>query len=644
MATLQELERALVNAHNAGDSDAARKLAVVIKSARENAPSRIPDAQVPGTEAPKPEATIGQEIVGAGEAGLAAVTGATGGAVGMAGGMLKGMAEEALAGQFGTPQAANRIEQQAMRGAEALTYAPRTDVGQQRAAQLSELASVLPPVIPLAGELSMAMQGARPTAMAAATAGRAALPAAAQRIRQVAAPIERAVSSAVEPMRVRVGETFGAGSTGAAETPASVVRREAAAQTPVPFTGEAALTKGQASREFDQLQFEKESAKLPQGRALRERASNQAEVLQQNFDAMVDVANPEYLDPQSMGKAVDRALVNKTNQAKRQISAAYRAADEAGELSEPVPMDGLGAAINDVEQFRPFVEKELAAIERQAIRMGALVADADGQLTPGRIALRDSETLRQYINDAIDWTDKRQALVGRRLKDGIDAATENSGGDLYREARGLRRRYAQEFENSSLAKKLLTTKRGTDERNIAVEDVFDKVIVKSSLEEMNKLRGTLLKAGPDGKRAWANLKAKGIDQIKEASLSASQTDERGNPILSPDRLNREIAKLDQDGKLESLYGKKQAQTIRDLGELANVIYTAPPGAINTSNTASALRVALDSFATFMFTGVPAPAATALREAAKYAKDRKTRIRIEEALRTPQKQDQAQPRF
>ena len=89
--------------------------------------------------------------------------------------------------------------------------------------------------------------------------------------------------------------------------------------------------------------------------------------------------------------------------------------------------------------------------------------------------------------------------------------------------------------------------------------------------------------------------------------------------------------MDRKGKLESLYGKRQAQTLRDLADISKDIYTAPPGAINFSNTASALQVALDSLATFGLTGIPAPVATTLKESAKYIKNRETRKRINAAL-------------
>ena len=179
---------------------------------------------------------------------------------------------------------------------------------------------------------------------------------------------------------------------------------------------------------------------------------------------------------------------------------------------------------------------------------------------------------------------------------------------------------------------MLGTKRGTDDRQIAFEDVFDRVMISAPVDEMNRLRGTLLTAGTEGKQAWSDMKAKGIEYIKDASLSPSQRDSRGQPLLSPDKLNRVIKSLDQDGKLVSLYGKKQAQQLRDLAEIASVIYTAPPGAINTSNTASALQVAMDSFVTFGATGVPAPALTALRQASKYVKDRKLKAQVEQSLK------------
>jgi hypothetical protein len=627
MATLQELERALVNAHNAGDVDAARKLAVVVSAARKDSANLIPGVQATGYSEPKPESTLGEKGVGAGEAALATITGAVGGTVGMTGGMLKGMAQEAIAGQYGTPQAANRIEQEAMRGAQALTYAPRTEAGQDITRAVGEIAAPLAaiaPAMPIA-QMSQLAQATRPLAQAAGTVARAGV--------AKAAPV---VQKAAQSIAKTAKEPFGDQSIGAAETPVALQRRTVAEQMPVPFRGESALTKGQASRSFEDLQFEKETAKRSDaGKALRNRVEQQSETLLQNFDALSEVTNPQTVDVRELGRAIDAATRNKASNAMNRVRAAYRRADEQGETMEPVQMDPVVNGLQAIQRYEG-VAPVASSIRREAVRLG-VVNDVDGQLQPGRVPIRDAELFRQFINDATDWGNRRESMVARQVISAIDDATENVGGANYRAARGLRRQYAQEFENVGLTRKILGTKRGTDERQIAYDDVFDRVVLSSSLEEMNKMRRTLISGGRDGKQAWNDVKSRTIQHIKESALSQSQTDSKGNPIISVDKLNKTIANLDRDGKLDSMFGKRQAQVIRDLGDMSRVIYTAPPGAINHSNTASALQVALDSVVTFGLTGIPAPAATALREAAKYVKDRKLQQRIKEHLSEPRNQ-------
>jgi hypothetical protein len=299
-------------------------------------------------------------------------------------------------------------------------------------------------------------------------------------------------------------------------------------------------------------------------------------------------------------------------------------------MLEPVTLNELATTAADVQRFEG-VAPNVAPIRKEAIRLGVLVEDADGNLIAQAKSIDDTELLRQFVNEATDWTNRRESLMARKINSAIDAGTEGKGGESYKAARKLRQDFANEFENVGLTAKLLSTKRGTDERVIAFDDVFDKIIINAPLEEMNKVRKTLLTAGTEGKQAWNELKSNTIRYIINKSLSTAQRDERGQALVSPDKLNSVIRSLDREGKLEGLYGKKQAQQIRDLGEIAIDIYTAPPGAINFSNTASALQVALDSVMTFGLTGIPAPAVTALREASKYVKNREVRNRVRQAL-------------
>lgn len=604
-------------------------------------PIGVPEPPAP---APVPAPGMMQQLIGEAEA-LGSL--ATAGTTGLIGGVQSGgraLAQEILSGQFGTPDAARRIEEAVTGGMRGMTYQPRTQTGQEVLQRVGGAVEMLPPVLPIVGPAVVPGAAAARqvgTEARAMAQGRQALPMV-ERVEPTLTGVPAAAPAAAPSMVMRAEQppvapptaAVGRGSAGAAGVPVEMERRAIAASMPVPFTGQAGLTKGQASRDFAQLQFEKESAKLADmGQPLRERGQQQTATFIQNFDALIDLPQPISREKRGIGILVDKALVDKAEVKRTDIRKAYKEAERAGEMRDPVELDPLAATLTELDRFEG-VAKNIPAVRREAQRLGAISIDEAGNLQPGRLSIADSETLRQFVNEATDWTDRREALFGRKINASIDAATEGKGGELYKKARKLRADFASEFENVGLTSKLLGTKRGTDERQIAFEDVFDKVIVLSPVDEMNKLRRTLLTAGPDGKQAWSDLKAKGIEYIKDASFSPSQRDAAGNPLLSPDKLQKVVRSLDESGKLESLYGKKQAQTLRDLADLATVIYTAPPGAINTSNTSSAILNALDTGATFLLTNLPLPAKAVLSEAAQYLKDRKLKARIKDALREP----------
>ena len=596
----------------------------------------------PSTRPPEPTRapTVGEQLVGAGETALTLLTGATA-PVTMAAGTLGGLAGAILRGEFGTPEAAREVERVAQETAARFIYQPRGQAGQRMVQAVGEtLQEVLPPVLPQIAQPGMAMQAAAQQApLVTATAGRAAA-AAAPAVRTVAQAPVRAVQAVRQTTGMApapapaspAGAALQRGAAGASGVTVGGERVAVAEMMPVPFTGPSALTAGQASRNFAQLQFEKEAAKMGDlGAPLRERVEMQTANMIRNFDALIDLPQPVAADPRAIGMGVDRALVNRVEVKRREIRSAYDKAEAAGEMEGPVELQPLAVQL---EKMRPLegLNPTIAAVRAEAIRLGALAPDENGNLVPRPISLKDTEVLRQFVNENTDWGAPRDRTHAGAIKAAIDTATEGKGGELYKSARALHEKYSNEFENVGLTAQLLGTKRGTSERQIAYADVFDKIIVLSPVEEMNKLRSTLLRAGPEGRQSWNDLKAGGVRFIKESALSPSQRDASGNPLLSPDKLQRTVRALDQDGKLEALYGKRQAQVLRDLAELSSDIYTAPPGAVNTSNTASALQVALDSFGTWAVTGIPGPAATTLREASKYVKNRKTRARIEAALR------------
>lgn len=573
-----------------------------------------------GRMAPSPEPSTIEKIAGAGEALKSSATGATSGMGGMIRGTLYGLAEEIASGQFGTQEAAQRIKQRAEELAREFTYEPRTATGQRYTEQLGEIGAELAPLGGLTQQAGMIAAGARQS-----------IPMARSRVAQGISDVAETQDLVrTSQMADRAAEASRR-SMGAAETSQARQRQETAAQMPVPFVDEAAPTKGQLYRDFERLQFEREVAKIGElGGPLRERMENQTEVMLRNFDALIETANPIRLESREIGKAVTQAIENKANVAKKKIKDAYDAARAQGEMEQPVPMNLLVRALDDVDSFIENVPW-IVGVRRAAERRGAISYDENGAPIAGTVPINVAEEIRQIINSQADITDARDSRVRKILVSALDEATEGFGGELYKEARALNTKFMREFENTGITLRLRSTKKGTSERTIAFEDVFKKIMLDSPIEEVNKLRSTLLKAGEEGKDSWRDLKAKMIEHIKEQSTSPSQTDSKGKPLLLPDRMVRTIRELDREGKLDAIYGKKQAQIIRDLSELAQVLYTTPPNAVNYSNTASALMVVLDTIATSAVTGLPLPVATAVKEALKQVKDRKIRLRIEEAL-------------
>lgn len=103
----------------------------------------IPTGEALAVPAPGlPERTLGEQAIGAGEAALTLATGATGGALGFAAGSLEGIVGE-LTGRL---QPGKGLEE-AQALASALTFAPRTEAGQDIVSDIGETLGVLPPVL-----------------------------------------------------------------------------------------------------------------------------------------------------------------------------------------------------------------------------------------------------------------------------------------------------------------------------------------------------------------------------------------------------------------------------------------------------------------------------------------------------------------
>lgn len=638
MATKEQLERALRNADKAGDSVAARRLASAIRNSEFDQQAAPPSGEmvagnfpdVPGADqdaavaegyrqsaaarAAQPEPTIADKIAAGADAGLTMFTGGTTGMLGQVAGTLQQGGRELLSGQFGTPEAANRIEQRAADVAASATHSPRSPLAGKYLQNISEAVAPLAGLAGLSGQMNAVSNAARMGAPVA---------------RQMAGESVNAFRKAPEDSSVR--------SMGAAQAQTPQIRREMAAQMPV----DPQLTKGQATRDFEQLRFEGETAKGELGAPLRERFAKQHQAIMQSFDDFIDQSGAVGSDKTDTGNSVVNALNARSRRDKAEIKKAYdeaRGSKEAQAVVDPsskVSIDGAETSLIDYLNSKPSGLRTTGIIDdakKFAIRLGAAEAAEDGSLIAKPTTLSNMEDLRREIGQStgLEPVDVRESSI---LKNIIDRQTESVAGPVYKRARNLRTKYGKNYQNRAIISSLIENKKGSDDRRVAVEDVFDQVAFRASREDARHLRKMLQNEGESGQQAWKEVQGQALKYIRDEATKNNVRDADGNEMISSAGLNKAINRLDEDGKLELIYGKNGAQKLRDINDLSRDLFTAPAGAINNSNTASVILSAIDMM-TSATAGLPLPIGLTTRAAIKNIKDRKIKKRIQEALALP----------
>ena len=477
-------------------------------------------------------------------------------------GLGRSAAEGAMQGQMPSPEARDAYYRQAR---EATQFQPTSPAS---VGALESMGSALEKVPPYLGNIGMI-----PSAMQATQGVRPAI----SQTMQAAKPAINTMAQALRKEAPMVG-------VGAAEVPEAVSRVQMAQQLRVPVE----LSKGQALRDLGQQKFEIETPKnFPElGKPLIEAQAKRNDAILQNFDAFVDATGKETYGLRETGRVVDKAVVNAANKAKAEITTAYDLAREAGETAQPIP---YGILKSYIDEKTPTMKRKLAPI---LSAVNEELAKNDPKKT-GQISINQLDEIYKLINENYDVAKPAEVNHARAMKSLITQATEGQGGELYQEARRLRTKYGREFENIGYVDKLLRTKPGTTDRSVAFEDVFDHSVLNGSLDDVKAIGMTLKKAGPEGQQAWKELQGQTIQYMKDKVSQSVDVDSFGNPVVSPAKFKSVVTQLDQDGKLDYVFGKKGAQEIRDL--LATTINVNAPlkGAANYSNSASAIITALD---------------------------------------------------
>jgi hypothetical protein len=471
----------------------------------------------------------------------------------------------------------------------AATYEPKTEAGQEMMAGLGKAfeASKLPPVA----------TGAVPPVLPRPTPPKVKPKVSAEEYQKTRAIIEGVPYQTEQQIQAAASKTGAPASVGAAGVDIQTQRLQRLKELPFPIDAE----KSQITRDPADVRFARETAKDPVfGKDFQELYANQNEGLQKNLDFLAEQTGSQKLGlPQAdFAKSLTQLVDEKKQARKQEVNSAYEAARSAGETAELIDVNPLQAWVKNNRSSA----KNAPVIQTVESEIKRLSKD-------GKISLNDIEEIRKTINDVYDVSPTNARFGGRAIKV-IDQVTEGKGGDLYKEARALSRAYKTEFQDTPAIAKITAMKRGTTQRQVALEDLVDTVMLKGTGEDVRQLFSSLERMGPEGQTMINDLRGYVAEAIKNQATKGTQLDIKSNRYLSTPELDKIITNLDKSKKLEFLFGKKGAEQYRTINDAVKELQTTPRDTVNPSGTAAQLLAAMTEMGgQYMFTGVPLPLLT-----------------------------------
>lgn len=347
-------------------------------------------------------------------------------------------------------------------------------------------------------------------------------------------------------------------------------------------------TLGSVTRESPQVRMEQQTAQMPGGQRLAQRAKETDQALTGSVERLKlgkDVAGhtPD-LTESSTGRSVRTALEKKAEAGKQKIDDLYEKARASGETKEMVDLDPLKRYL-DKHKAEAISVPKLNSVRAMVNEL----VDLHKEDHPGHASIDEIESLRQRIGELGQGDGSVKVYMGD-LRKGIDLMTEGKGGQLYKDARAARKQWGDEFEERLGNARVLDKATRTDYKT-ATEDVWNKTVKGGSIDDLKNVVDSLRnhtdakgKPNPQSARALKDLQAHTIDQLAEA---ANQTQ-----TFSPGGFRKGLNSIGRE-KLELLLGKdataslyKTAQNARDVKEAP----TRAPGSDTFLNESTVSKV------------------------------------------------------
>jgi hypothetical protein len=284
--------------------------------------------------------------------------------------------------------------------------------------------------------------------------------------------------------------------------------------------------------------------------------------------------------PRAIGNIIDKQLVKQYQDKLKKVDDAYQAARDSGETKQIVDTAKL-------EQW--LADNAPEAISVPQIQTIGAKLDALKKVTGNQVSIDDLENIYKSAGNLAEGNPSAARFMGQ-VKGVINDMTEGAGGNLYRAARMERKQLAKDFENVKRVDDLLSTKAGKTDRKVALDNVYDHIVVDGSLEEMRTVTQLLKKGGKEGQQVYKELTGYTLQRMKDLLLKKG--DETDNIRLN--NFNNFVTQLDREDKLAYMFGKPGRDKLIDLKQSISDVMVKEPGAVNYPNTAGAVLRGLEA--------------------------------------------------
>ena len=572
----------------------------------------IPGAENVVTGVKPPEVSMRDRIMGVIETPLALGATLAGGAIAP----IVGIAGTLASGKYGT-QEGIRAGEEAMK---AVQYQPRTQTAREALGAVGEflqpITGALPPTLGSVGTtlnalapatLMQAGAMARPVVSQAVTPVQNALAKVMTREPQAAMPGMGAANTAEDLMRQQRLDKFNIRSTvGEREKNLAKQQFESDVERGA-LAGISQEAKAELAKEYGAFKF-----------GQRQDILNEFERMTEEVGGTIDRSTPR-----ALGTFVDKTMLNLYEKKLKKVDDTYQAARDSGETKQIV-----GTA--KLEQW--LADNAPEAISVPQIQTIGAKLEALKKATNNQVSIDDLENIYKVAGNLSKDNPSAATFMGQ-VKGVINEMTEGTGGDFYRKARMERKQLAKEFENVKRVDDLLSTKAGKTDRKVALDDVYNHIVVDGSLEEMRSVTQLLKKGGPEGQKAYQELQGYTLQRMKDLLLKKAD-DETDKFVLN--KFNNFVTQLDREDKLAYMFGKTGRDTLVDLKKSINDVMVKEPGAVNYPNTAGAVVRSLEALQKLP---VKIPG---VKTVAEFARERQYKKQLEKALEQPNQLAPKQP--